>query len=180
MRCLSICVATLCLAPAPSILQAAGLSSDSTSQPVLLDVDVSEAPQRIYHARLVIPVQAGPVTLYYPKWIPGTHGPNGPIADLAGLKLHANGKSVPWRRDDVDMHAFHCTAPEGARTLEVALDLLAAGRGGFDEATQNIAVLRWNQVVLYPKGKSIDAIDFLASVKIPTGWKLSTALPIES
>jgi predicted metalloprotease with PDZ domain len=168
-------VAILCLASWTA--EAAPPPLASTSAPVLLEVDAGEAPQKIYHARLVIPVEPGPVTLYYPKWIPGTHGPTGPIADLAGLKMHANGKEVRWRRDDVDMYAFHCTVPEGARALEVALDLLAADRGGFGNATQNIAVVRWNQVVLYPKGRPIDAIDFQATLKIPAGWKLSTALP---
>ena len=134
----------------------------------------------MFHARLVIPVEPGPVTLYYPKWIPGNHGPTGPIADLAGLKMHAGGKDVSWRRDDVDMYAFHCTVPAAAHALEVNLDYLSAERGGFANTTQNIAVIRWNQVLLYPKGKPIDAIQFQASLRIPAGWKLSTVLPIES
>jgi len=177
MRRLWPSVVILCLA---SWTANAAVSAESKAAPVLLEVDASEAPQKIYHARLAIPVQPGPVTLYYPKWIPGTHGPTGPIADLAGLTMQANGKKVPWRRDDVDMYAFHCTVPEGARTLDVALDLLAADRGGFSNSTQSIAVIRWNQVLLYPKGTAIDAIDYQATLKIPLGWKLSTALPIES
>jgi predicted metalloprotease with PDZ domain len=176
MRRLLPCVAILCFAPTAW----ADGPAESSSAPVVLELDASDAPQKIYHAHLVIPVQPGPVTLYYPKWIPGTHGPSGPIADVAGLKMHVDGKEVRWRRDDVDMYAFHCTAPEGAKTLDVALDLLAAGRGGFGDQTSNICVVRWNQFVLYPKGKSINAIPFQASVKIPEGWKLSTSLPIES
>ena len=58
------------------------------------------------------------MTLYYPKWIPGTHGPSGPIADLAGLKIQAGGKAVAWKRDDIDMYAFHCTVPESAAAIE--------------------------------------------------------------
>ena len=128
----------------------------------------------------MIPAEPGPKTLYYPKWIPGTHGPSGPIADLAGLKMQAGGKPVSWKRDDIDMYAIHCTVPEGASSLEVSLDLLAAGRGGFGTTTDHIAVVRWNEVLLYPKGKPISAIDFQASVRLPAGWKLATALPIES
>jgi predicted metalloprotease with PDZ domain len=174
MRRLLPALAILCLAPWSV------LAAEPKSAPIRLAVDLSNAPQRIYHARLEIPVQAGPLTLYYPKWIPGNHGPSGPISDLAGLKLQGGGKVVRWQRDDIDMYAFHCTVPEGVSTLDVALDLLAAGRGGFGDATQNIAVLRWNQIVLYPKGKPIDSIDFQASVKVPAGWKLRTALPIVS
>jgi len=173
-----VSIAVLCLVPCS--LDAAVTPADSKPEPVQLEVDASSAPQKIFHARLVIPVKPGPVTLYYPKWIPGTHGPMGPIADLAGIKLHAGGKEVTWRRDDVDMYAFHCTQPEGTKTLEVTLDLLAAGRGGFINATQNIAVVRWNQILLYPKGQPIDAIEFQATIKCPPGWKLSTSLPIES
>jgi predicted metalloprotease with PDZ domain len=177
MRRLVPCVALLFL----GIWTArAEVRAAESSGPVLLDLDASEAPQKIYHAHLTIPVEPGELTLYYPKWIPGTHGPSGPIADLAGLKMQAGGKEVTWRRDDVDMYAFHCTVPQGAQTLDVALDLLAAGRGGFGDQTENITVIRWNQFLVYPKGKPIDAIDFKASLKVPTGWKMSTALPIES
>jgi predicted metalloprotease with PDZ domain len=154
--------------------------SQAAAQPIMLEVDASEAPQKLYHARLVVPTQPGPITLYYPKWIPGTHGPSGPIADLAGIKMRAGGKSVAWRRDDVDMYAFHCTVPDGADTLEVNLDLLAAGRGGFGTTTSRIGVIRWNEVLLYPKGKPIEAIEVQASLTVPPGWKIATALPIES
>jgi predicted metalloprotease with PDZ domain len=170
------CLALLALLP----WTAAAAPPDAKEAPILLEVDASEAPRKLYHARLVIPVAPGPITLYYPKWVPGTHGPFGPIADLAGLKFQAGGKAVPWKRDDVDMYALHCTVPDGADRLEVTLDLLAAGRGGFGTTTQYIAVVRWNEILLYPKGKPIQAIDFQASLKLPDGWKLSTALPVAS
>src|SRR4029077_10408838 len=70
---------------------------------VRLSADLREAPRRIFHAHLEMPVKPGPLTLLYPKWIPGEHAPDGPIADLVGLKLTANGKTIPWRRDDMDM-----------------------------------------------------------------------------
>jgi predicted metalloprotease with PDZ domain len=161
-------------------LGTSGARAQSKSDPILLEVDAGEAPRKLYHARLIIPVEPGPVTLYYPKWIPGTHGPSGPIADLAGIKIQANGKPVAWKRDDVDMYAFHCTVPEGCSRLEVAVDLLAATGGGFGTTTEHIAVVRWNEVLLYPKGKPIGEIDFQASLKLPAGWKLGTSLPIES
>jgi hypothetical protein len=84
--------------------------------------------------------------------------------------MRAGGKSVAWRRDDVDMYAFHCTVPDGADTLEINLDLLAASRGGFGTSTSRIGVIRWNEVLLYPKGKPIEAIEFQASLTVPTGW----------
>src|SRR5207237_2469722 len=88
-------------------------------------VGASGAPRKLLDARLVIPATPGPLTLYYPKWIPGEHSPNGPISNLSGLKLHAGGRPLPWRRDDVDLYAFHCTVPAGADAVEVTLDYLA-------------------------------------------------------
>jgi hypothetical protein len=64
MRRLWPSVVILCLA---SWTAKAAVSAESNAAPVLLEVDASEAPQKIYHARLAIPVQPGPVTLYYPK-----------------------------------------------------------------------------------------------------------------
>src|SRR4051794_5581847 len=84
------------------------------ARPIDLHVDATEAPRRLLHAKLTIPAKPGPLTLYYPKWIQGEHAPNGPIADLAGLAIRAGGRTVPWRRDDLDLYAFHVTVPDGA------------------------------------------------------------------
>src|SRR4051812_32365450 len=48
----------------------------STPAPqVALSVDATEASRKIFHATMTIPAQPGTLTLYYPKWIPGEHGP---------------------------------------------------------------------------------------------------------
>src|SRR5271155_5743294 len=91
---------------------------------IRLAVDATQAPQKILHATEAIPVHAGALTLYYPEWIPGEHAPDGPVANLAGLKFSAGGKEIPWRRDLVDMFAFHLDIPAGATSLDVQLDFL--------------------------------------------------------
>ena len=107
-------------------------SAWAQSGTIRLSADLREAPRRIFHARLELPVKPGPMTLLYPKWIPGEHAPDGPIADLVGLKLSANGKTIPWRRDEVDMYMFHIDVPSGANTLEAIYDYLSpAGGEGF-------------------------------------------------
>src|SRR5437879_6171351 len=89
---------------------------DSTAAaPITLSVDATEAPRKLFHARMTMPVTPGPLTLVYPQWIPGEHGPTGPIINLAGLKFTANGKTIPWRRDDVEMYAFHLDVPAGVK-----------------------------------------------------------------
>jgi predicted metalloprotease with PDZ domain len=132
------------------------------------------------HAQLAVPVQPGPLTLVYPKWIPGEHGPTGPIDDLAGIIFTANGQTLPWQRDDTDMFAFHLKVPPGAMLLDCRLDFLAtAPPTGFSSGAStgaNLAMVSWNEVLLYPIGKPASEISFEPSIKIPEGWKFATAL----
>ena len=88
--------------------------AQAPAQPMRLTVDLREAPRRIFHARLTMPVRLpGALTLlYHPKWIPGEHAPDGPIVDLVSLKFTAGGKTLAWQRDDVDSFRV---SPAGAR-----------------------------------------------------------------
>jgi len=149
---------------------------------IRLSADLREAPRRIFHARLEMPVKPGPLTLLYPKWIPGEHAPDGPIADLVGLKLTANGKTLPWRRDDLDMYMFHIEVPSGASVLEVSYDYLSpVGGEGFSagpSADQMLSVLEWNLLVLYPSGVPTDSLTYQASLRLPQGWKFASSLTV--
>lgn len=148
----------------------------------MLHVDLTDAPRRLLHSDLEIPVSAGPLTLEYPQWIPGDHRPTGPIDNLAGIRVRANGQDLPWRRDDVDMYGFHVEVPPGVSRLEVSLDFLATpGDTGSDEdggTSANMTVLEWNSVVLYPAHTPVAQIPIVASLTVPPDWKLGTALTI--
>jgi predicted metalloprotease with PDZ domain len=149
--------------------------------PIRLEVDATRAPQKILHSHEQIPVRPGPLVLYYPKWIPGEHMPDGPIDDVAGLKFTANGKTIPWRRDLVEMFAFHVDIPAGVESLDADFDfLLSAPASGYSagaSATADLDVLSWNQVLLYPQGYPAAELKFVPSLRIPEGWKFGTALP---
>src|SRR5581483_11882550 len=84
---------------------------------ISLSVDASDTSQGIFRAHETIPVQAGELTLLYPKWIPGNHSPSGPIDKLAGIKMSANGKPLTWTRDKYDVYAFHVDVPQGANSI---------------------------------------------------------------
>ncbi|MDQ6665821.1 MAG: M61 family peptidase [Acidobacteriota bacterium] len=150
--------------------------------PVKLSVDATDAPRHLFHAKLAFPVKPGPFTLLYPQWIPGEHGPTGPIADVVGLKISAAGQTVPWKRDSVNMYAFHMEIPPGATTLDVALDFISPpDTGAFSaggSATSQLAVLSWNQLLLYPDGAPTDRLNYQATLKVPPGWRYGTALAI--
>jgi predicted metalloprotease with PDZ domain len=157
----------------------------SATPTVTLSVDATSAPRKIFHATLHFPASPGDLTLYYPKWIPGEHAPDGPVVDLAGLKFFAAGKTLKWRRDLLDGFTIHVEVPAGVSEVEGQLDFLspATFEGGFSagsSATDKLAIISWNQVLLYPKGYKSDDINYTASLKIPDGWKFGTPLPIAS
>jgi predicted metalloprotease with PDZ domain len=160
------------------------LSSWSATPPtVTLFVDATSTPRKIFHAKLKIPASAGDLTLYYPKWIPGEHAPDGPVIDLAGLKFAAGGKTLKWRRDLLDGFTIHVEVPAGETEVNAELDFLspATFEGGFSagsSATDKMAVISWNQVLLYPKGWKSDDLTYVATLKLPAGWKYGTPLPI--
>src|SRR5690349_1155312 len=121
-----------------------------------LKVDLTDAPKKIFRVQETIPAEPGALTLYYPQWIPGEHAPTGPIDNLAGLIITANGKRVPWRRDLRDMYTLHMTVPEGASQLELQFQFLSPGEGGLFGAsassTPNLVDVEFNQVAFYPAG----------------------------
>jgi predicted metalloprotease with PDZ domain len=147
---------------------------------ISLSVNATDAPRRILHAQMSIPVQPGELTLVYPKWIPGEHGPTGPIVDFTGLKFTASGQPVKWTRDSVDMFAFHLTVPAGTTQLNATADFLAtAGASGFSagaSTSANLMLLSWNELVLYPQGKNAADVTVQPSLTLPAGWKYGTAL----
>ncbi len=155
-----------------------------TSRPIQITVDLTDAPRKIIHADLLIPVQPGPLTLDLPQWIPGEHSPTGPIDNVAGIVFSANGQTLNWRRDDINMFALHLEIPAGIQTLEAKVDFLAtAAPSGFSAGAStgpNLAVLSWNEVALYPDGAPASQVQYQPSVKLPENWKLATALTTSS
>ena len=152
----------------------------ANAQTIRISLDATDAPHKRLHAHLVIPAHAGAMTLDYPEWIPGEHGPTGPVVNLTGLNFTANGTTLRWTRDPVNMFAFHVDVPNGANAVEVDLDYLdPVGTGQFSSGgslTQRVAVISWNAVLLYPAGPASEDIKYEASLKLPSGWKYATAL----
>jgi predicted metalloprotease with PDZ domain len=151
---------------------------------ISLSVDATDAPRKILHAQETVTARPGPLTLVYPEWIPGEHGPTGPVVDVAGLHITADGKELAWRRDLVDMYAIRVTVPSGVKQIELSYDfLLPAQASGFSSgasSSANLLVLSWNHVVLYPSEPKPDKINVIPTLKLPGGWKYGTALTTEN
>ncbi|HWZ01581.1 MAG TPA: hypothetical protein VNX17_10890 [Edaphobacter sp.] len=154
-----------------ALLLAAPALLEAQKPPIQITADLSDAPRKLYHADVDIPVKPGLVSLTTPRWIPGNHRPTGPVDQITGVVFTANGKVLPWRRDDEDLYQFHVTVPAGVTTLHAHLDCIVTAR-----VTQKLAVLEWEKLLLYPANTPVKEIPIQPSVKVPEGWGIGTAL----
>jgi predicted metalloprotease with PDZ domain len=160
------------LLAAATLLSTAALASSVQAQaPIRITADLSEAPRRLYHAEIDIPVKPGALTLTTPKWIPGNHRPTGPVEDITGVVFTANGETLKWRRDDVDLYEFHLTVPKGVSSIHAHLDCIVTSR-----VSDHMAVLEWEKLLLYPADKTTKDIPVEPSVTVLPGWGIGTAL----
>ena len=144
-----------------------------------LYVDATDVARHLYHVREVIPVaKPGRMTLSLPKWIPGEHAPSGPISQLSGLVIAANGERLPWQRDTVEMTAFHVDVPQGVNEVNIELSEQSAGQTAFagNTVTPDMLALKWHTLALYPAGYAVSGIRIQPSVRLPTSWNFATAL----
>ena len=145
--------------------------NDVTTGTVALTVRLPDPGQKLLYVHEIIPAKPGPLTLYYPKWIPGDHSPDGPIEQIMGLQFTAGGQRVAWRRDELDRFAFHLTVPAGVQQLEVDFQFPAEKR-----VTPNLIDLTWDHVALYQAGSPTKAQLFQPTLVIPAGWQYASAL----
>lgn len=146
-------------------------TSPAQQSPIRITADLTDAPRKLYHAEIDLPVKPGALALITPEWIPGTHMPAGPALDIAGVVFTANGATIPWRRDDINLYEFHLTVPQGVSTLHAHLDCIVTSR-----VTQKLAVLEWEKLLLYPANIPVRDIPIQPSLKVPDGWGIGTAL----
>jgi predicted metalloprotease with PDZ domain len=142
--------------------------------PVALTVRLPNAQQSVLYVDEVMPVRPGPLTLYYPKYIPGDHAPDGPIGAVMGLEITSGGKPVAWLRDEVDMFTFHVTVPANVEKIDIRFQFPAS-----DRVTPNLMGLEWNDVALYQADYPTKVQIYHPTLVIPAGWRYATALTTE-
>lgn len=146
-------------------------------------VDATDIDRRIVSVRQTIPVAGpGPLVLLYPQWIPGNHGPVGPVDDIADLQITAGGRTLPWVRNTVHTNAFQVDVPAGASSVEVAFKWLTPieGNQGRVVITDEMLNIQWEKALLYPAGYDTSGITFRPSLRLPAGWNYGVALETES
>jgi predicted metalloprotease with PDZ domain len=173
---------TLTRAVLAAVLATAFSAQAASDQPypgtIVLKVDATNTAQQIFRVRESIPAKAGKLTLLYPQWIPGNHGPSGALNQFAGLKVSANGQPVEWTRDPVNVYAFHVTVPKGASSVDVEFEYLSPveANQGRTTMTNDILGVQWQSVALYPAGYASNKITVQPNLTVPAGWQFGSAL----
>lgn len=145
-----------------------------------LDIDASDTLRGVFRVTQTIPLPTGMtrLTLLLPEWLPGNHAPRGPVAELVDLKFSSSGQSLGWRRDPLDVHAFHVDLPAGAR--EVVARFIHTSPLERDEGritmTPEMLNLQWEKMSLYPAGHYVSRVPVRPSVTLPSGWTAAAAL----
>lgn len=138
---------------------------------VALTVSLPDPGQKILYVDEVMPVTPGALTLYYPKWIPGDHSPDGPIDDIMGLEFSGNGQRIAWQRDELDRFTFHLMVPEGVHRLDIGFQFPSQ-----DRVTSNLIDLTWDHVALYRADLPTREQVFQPTLVIPADWQYGSAL----
>jgi len=143
---------------------------------IQLDVDATDIPHQIFTVRQRIPVNGkGMITLLYPRWEAASHGPSLTVTDLAGLTITAGGRTVAWRRDAYEPHAFHLHMPPGISMIDVQFQIVARG----DLLTPDVVAVAWQRLILYPAGWYTRNISIAATLTLPAGLRPFTSLTVE-
>jgi predicted metalloprotease with PDZ domain len=176
---------TLAASPGPQPAAPSSPIPPSRDEPypgtLQLAVDATDVDRRIITVHEEVPVSGGKeIILMYPRWLPGTHAPEGTIQSLAGLVFTAGGVRLPWVRDTVDVFAFHVPVPAGVDRVAVDFTYLSPVSRvvGRTEVSHLQLAVDWNAVVLYPAGYFTRQIPVEASIRVPDGWTLATALEV--
>ncbi len=146
------------------------LPANAQQKAIQIRADLTDAPRKLYHADVDIPVHRGPLDLVTPEWIPGAHGPDGPVSNITGLRFEVDGKPLAWRRDPINTYEYHLEIPAGASMLHAHLDCI------YGRATRTSATLEWEDLMLYPAHIPVHDLVIQPTVTVPANWGIGTSL----
>lgn len=158
-----------------AVAAARGATQSNPAPAVTLLVDETQAPRQIAVVHEEIRVKPGTVALAYPKWIPGEHGPTGPISNFAALKVHSGSTELAWTRDPDDVFTIEVEVPQGTDRIAVDFDTLVE-----NTISDRQLLVAWNTVLLYPLGIDKRELMIEPSLILPQGWKSGSSLHVVS
>jgi predicted metalloprotease with PDZ domain len=158
---------------AMTFVAASASAQDSSAPAMTLIVDETQAARRIAFVHEEIRVQPGALALAYPRWIPGEHGPTGPIEQFATLRVRAGNAALPWTRDPEDIYSIHLEVPANIDRITVDFDTLLE-----NTISDHQLLVAWNTVVLYPRGIDKRQLMIAPSVLLPPNWHQGSSLRV--
>ena len=165
-------------------LETAGAAEVATT--LRLEVDAREIARKLVHARVEVPCKPGTLRLWYPKWIPGSHGASGPLENIGGFRVETpDGKALEWRRDEVETFCVACEVPKGVERVVAKLDYICnqpsvEASGHLTYGNESLAIVNWNTCLVYPEGPAATSTRVEATLRLPRDWKFATALKAKS
>ncbi len=177
-----------CFASVPAFLSlllclaASGALADQRA--IKVEIDARDLPRKLLSSTVHLPVNPanGKVIVWYPKWVPGSHAPGGPIANVAGLKFEDSvGNPLPWRRTPGEVYRFEVDVPEATESIVASLRYITnqptANAVGLDSyGSTRLGMVSPNTVLLYVEGMHVDSQIVNASIQLPESWSAATAL----
>src|SRR5215469_2473445 len=140
-----------------------------------LVVDETQAARRIAFVHEEIKVRPGQLALSYPLWIPGDHGPTGPISNLAAIRIRSGDKALVWTRDPEEIATIHVEIPANTDRISVDFDTLLE-----NTISDHQFLLAWNTAVLYPRAIDKRQLMVEPSILLPANWKQGSSLAVTS
>src|SRR5258708_16222558 len=150
-------------------------AQNTSAAAMTLVVDETQAARRIASTHEEIRVRPGKLALSYPVWIPGEHGPTGPIQQLAALRIKSGNVALPWSRDPEEISTIYVEIPANAERISVDFDTLVQ-----NTISDHQLLLAWNTVVLYPRGIDMRQLMIEPSILLPSNWQQGSSLPVAS
>ena len=153
-------------------MTAAATSAQDKSAPAMtLVVDETQAARRIAFVHEEIRVRPGTLRLAYPRWIPGEHGPTGPVQQFAALRVRSGSTTLSWTRDPEDIYTIQVEVPANTDRISVDFDTLME-----NTISAHQLLVAWNTVVLYPRGIDKSQLMIEPSVLLPPNWQQGSSL----
>ena len=162
-----------------------GQVSAGEAPKLTIEVDARDLPRRLLRTRIQLPCRPGKLALWFPKWVPGAHGPIGPVQNVAGLRVETSaGIPVQWHRDESEPFRIECNVPGGVTEITVLLDTIcdsASHRsfGHLSYGNYSLGIIHWITCLVYPEGYSCDDIRVELRLRLPSAWRYATSLKTE-
>lgn len=149
---------------------------------ITLKVDATDTSHRVVRVHETLSGVGPDTVLLYPKWLPGTHAPEGTIDRLGGIRISANGAPVTWKRDPADVFAFRLTLKPGIHAIDIDFDYLAptSPKVGAVETSRDLLMIEWNELAFYPAGYFARQIPVQIRLTLPADWQFASALETAS